>query len=74
MNNEPLVFRKIKILNNCNFIEAEMSDLKSGDCFQMFEPDGTAIHQEGQYFQATSQVYLNADGIYEVECVSINET
>ena len=58
------------ILNNGK--EILFKDLKKGDKFRLFEPDGDKVIDEGyDLFLATSNAYLNKNDVWEVqsECI-----
>lgn len=48
-----------------NSQRVEFDDLKNGDEFELFEPDNDELIG---VFKATSNVYINKNGISEIDC------
>lgn len=64
MNNERIVLKK----NNFTWQDINFSDLKDGDIFSLFEPSGEQVvgNNGEKEFIATSDAFLNDDGIWSV--------
>jgi hypothetical protein len=65
--------RKVCILRPTGeFVEGEMKDLKKGDIFQLYEPDGTiVVNKAGDFaFISGNDSYLK-DGIWTVEATGV---
>ena len=60
--------RTVQIFKDNAWVDEDFWNLKTGDRFKMFEPDGTPIQDEGQYFLATSDFYYNSNSVGEIAC------
>lgn len=70
--------RTVELLSSCGeWISIEHSDLKEGDVFRMFEPDGTSVDGSNGWdelkgacfeFKATGDAQCVMDGLWGVTC------
>lgn len=62
--------RYVLVLNGLEWYRKSFMDLKKGDVFKLFEPDGTSVKDEkGQeVLFALSDVYKNPDGVDTIKC------
>jgi len=57
--------RRVEVLKKGNWIRCELSDLKKGNVFRMFESDGTPV-AGGKQFTALSDPYVD-NGIWTIK-------
>ena len=65
---KKIQFRKTQKMVNGNWIGCEFEELKKGDRFRLFEPDGTLVRdKESNYlFLATSNPWSVGHGNYSI--------
>jgi len=67
-------YRKIEMLENEEWKEVQFQELKSGNVFRMFEPDGKPVVGAIDEFEGTTSwkvirdPYLNEDNVLTVDC------
>ncbi len=76
--NEPKVERKVERFVNGQWIDVDYTELRSGDQFKLFEPDGTLVKNgEEEVWKATSDPYIvvSEDGTetFGIECEHVEE-
>ena len=64
--------RIIELKDGDTWKQTSFDQLKSGQIFRMFEPDG-AKERVGELWLATSDPYLNKDNVWEIEASSQKE-
>ena len=61
--------RKVEIFENGQWNEIEFKDLKLGNKFRLFEPDGERVidkEKNEDEWMATSDAYLNENEVYQI--------
>ena len=61
--------KSVYVFRNDVWVEAKFTDLKKGDIFRLFDPDGTPIvgSKKQKEFLATSEAYQRkSDGLWTV--------
>ena len=66
--------RTVEKLNGSLWGSCKFEDLKIGDYFRLFEPDGCQVFGEGLSYmwKATSEVYVGEDTVGTVDCEPID--
>ncbi len=65
--------RQVQVLRNNIWTEIDFNELKNGDKFKMFEPDGELVkYQDCTEFNAISDIYFNEK--YDTLAIDIAET
>ena len=62
--------RRVEVWTTKGWLEVEMSDLKVGDRFRMFEPSGEQVvnkEDESTEWIVSRPAYIGEYGVYEVE-------
>lgn len=59
--------RKVEVWRG-GWVPAEFEDIVCGCLFRLYEPDGEFVGE----FQAESDVYMNEEGVYMVDCEEVS--
>lgn len=67
--------RTVEVLRGTVWKSTAFENLKEGDFFRLFEPDGKQVLGEGlsYMFEATGEVY-KTNGISTIDCIPVDPT